>query len=126
VGHPDLFEATPLALPAAGRPPVVPTRRPLAVFPDVAGVIVGPPFGGELGIDARLVPKVSTGDRALLEMLEQGEVRLVLNTPFGSGTRTDGYEDPSPSVRPQPSRFGSYMGDECAQNVGHYRFSPSL
>jgi carbamoyl-phosphate synthase large subunit len=44
------------------------------------------------GIEATVVPKVSTGDRTLLEMLGEGTVRLVLNTPFGSGTRADGYE----------------------------------
>ncbi len=47
---------------------------------------------GRAGIDATVVPKVSTGDRQLLDMLEQGVVRLVLNTPFGYGPRTDGYE----------------------------------
>jgi carbamoyl-phosphate synthase large subunit len=44
------------------------------------------------GIDARVVPKLSTGDRELLDLLESEDVGLVLNTPFGSGTRADGYE----------------------------------
>ncbi|MDX1659265.1 MAG: carbamoyl-phosphate synthase large subunit [Nitriliruptorales bacterium] len=44
------------------------------------------------GIPAQVVPKVSTGDRTLLELLEANEIGLVLNTPYGSGPRSDGYE----------------------------------
>jgi carbamoyl-phosphate synthase large subunit len=44
------------------------------------------------GIPAEVVGKVSQGDRRILEMLESGEIGLVLNTPFGSGTRGDGYD----------------------------------
>jgi carbamoyl-phosphate synthase large subunit len=44
------------------------------------------------GIPARVVGKVSAGDTEILRLLESGEVGLVLNTPFGSGTRGDGYE----------------------------------
>ncbi len=44
------------------------------------------------GVPAEVVGKVSHGDRAILEMIEGGEVTLVLNTPFGSGTRSDGYD----------------------------------
>jgi carbamoyl-phosphate synthase large subunit len=45
------------------------------------------------GVPAQVVGKVSQGARGVLELLEKGEVGLVLNTPFGSsGTRSDGYE----------------------------------
>jgi carbamoyl-phosphate synthase large subunit len=44
------------------------------------------------GIPADVVPKVSTGDRTLLDLISDGTVRLVLNTPFGYGTRGDGYQ----------------------------------
>jgi carbamoyl-phosphate synthase large subunit len=44
------------------------------------------------GIPARVVGKVSQGHRDILDAIESGEVGLVLNTPFGSGTRGDGYE----------------------------------
>ena len=44
------------------------------------------------GIPAQVVPKLSTGDRTLLELLEEREIGLVLNTPYGSGPRSDGYE----------------------------------
>ena len=44
------------------------------------------------GIEVRPIGKMSDGSTELLSLLEAGEVGLVLNTPFGSGTRTDGYE----------------------------------
>jgi carbamoyl-phosphate synthase large subunit len=43
------------------------------------------------GVPAEVVGKVSRGDRSILRMIESGEVGLVLNTPFGSGSRGDGY-----------------------------------
>ncbi|MCC5948750.1 MAG: carbamoyl-phosphate synthase large subunit [Nitriliruptoraceae bacterium] len=43
------------------------------------------------GIDVEVVGKVSQGTDELLELLENGHVGLVLNTPFGSKTRGDGY-----------------------------------
>jgi carbamoyl-phosphate synthase large subunit len=43
-------------------------------------------------IPVDVVGKVSHGDRDILERLVGGEIGLVLNTPFGSGTRSDGYE----------------------------------
>ncbi|MBW3620806.1 MAG: carbamoyl-phosphate synthase large subunit [Actinobacteria bacterium] len=36
--------------------------------------------------------KVSEGSRRILDMLGDGEISLVLNTPFGVGTRGDGYD----------------------------------
>jgi carbamoyl-phosphate synthase large subunit len=44
------------------------------------------------GIPAKVVGKVSHGDRGIIQLICDGEVTLVLNTPFGSGTRGDGYE----------------------------------
>jgi carbamoyl-phosphate synthase large subunit len=44
------------------------------------------------GISAAVVGKVSAGDRTIIELIESGDVGLVLNTPFGSGSRGDGYE----------------------------------
>jgi carbamoyl-phosphate synthase large subunit len=35
---------------------------------------------------------VSQGDSAIIDLIQAGEVGLVLNTPFGSGTRGDGYD----------------------------------
>jgi carbamoyl-phosphate synthase large subunit len=44
------------------------------------------------GIPARVLGKVSQGDSAIIDLIQAGEVGLVLNTPFGSGTRGDGYD----------------------------------
>jgi carbamoyl-phosphate synthase large subunit len=44
------------------------------------------------GIPVRTVGKVSAGDEGILRLIESGEVGLVLNTPFGSRTRGDGYQ----------------------------------
>jgi carbamoyl-phosphate synthase large subunit len=44
------------------------------------------------GVPVTVVGKVSTGDRSILDLLESGRVKLVLNTPFGQGTRGDGYD----------------------------------
>jgi carbamoyl-phosphate synthase large subunit len=43
-------------------------------------------------VPVTVVGKVSTGDRSILDLLESGRVKLVLNTPFGQGTRGDGYD----------------------------------
>ena len=47
---------------------------------------------GRAGVDVEVVGKVSQGEPEILRLIESGEVGLVLNTPFGSGTRGDGYE----------------------------------
>jgi carbamoyl-phosphate synthase large subunit len=44
------------------------------------------------GVPVTVVGKVSTGDRSILDLLGSGHIKLVLNTPFGQGTRTDGYD----------------------------------
>ena len=44
------------------------------------------------GVEVEVVGKVSQGHPEILHGIETGRVQLVLNTPFGSGTRGDGYE----------------------------------
>ena len=44
------------------------------------------------GVEVDVVGKVSQGHPEILHGIENGHVQLVLNTPFGSGTRGDGYE----------------------------------
>jgi len=44
------------------------------------------------GVEVDVVGKVSQGHTEILRGIENGQVQLVLNTPFGSGTRGDGYE----------------------------------
>jgi carbamoyl-phosphate synthase large subunit len=43
------------------------------------------------GIDVTRVDKVSEGTPSVIDMIEEGVVDLVVNTPFGRGPRTDGY-----------------------------------
>ncbi|HSK23743.1 MAG TPA: carbamoyl-phosphate synthase large subunit [Egicoccus sp.] len=44
-----------------------------------------------VGIPVTVVKKVSDGSSEIIDRIESGAVGLVLNTPFGSGTRGDGY-----------------------------------
>ncbi|MGZ5353082.1 MAG: carbamoyl-phosphate synthase large subunit, partial [Actinomycetota bacterium] len=43
------------------------------------------------GIPVTRVAKVSEGGRSIADLIRDGEVDLVVNTPFGRGPRTDGY-----------------------------------
>jgi carbamoyl-phosphate synthase large subunit len=43
------------------------------------------------GIAVERVAKVSEGGRTIADRIRDGEVDLVINTPFGRGPRTDGY-----------------------------------
>ena len=43
------------------------------------------------GIPVRRVRKVSEGGASVVDMIRDGEVALIINTPFGRGARTDGY-----------------------------------
>jgi carbamoyl-phosphate synthase large subunit len=43
------------------------------------------------GIPVERVAKVSEGGRTIAALIRDGEVDLVINTPFGRGPRTDGY-----------------------------------
>ena len=44
------------------------------------------------GVPCRKVHKVSEGHPNVVDMIADGEVRLMVNTPFGHGSRGDGYE----------------------------------
>ncbi len=43
------------------------------------------------GVPADVVAKVSAGSPNVVDLINDGDVSLVLNTPFGIGTRSDGY-----------------------------------
>ncbi len=92
-----------MVLPTAGRVFVSVTNRDkrAIVFPvmrlvDLGFEVVATAGTADVlaraGIDVRAIGKMSDGSSELVELLEAGEVGLVLNTPFGSDTRTDGYE----------------------------------
>ncbi len=45
-----------------------------------------------MGIPATELMKVGEGSPNVVDMIESGEVDLVVNTPTGSGARTDGWQ----------------------------------
>ena len=44
------------------------------------------------GIPCRRVRKIGEGHPNVIDMIADGEVKLMVNTPFGHGSRGDGYE----------------------------------
>jgi carbamoyl-phosphate synthase large subunit len=52
-----------------------------------------------MGIPVRTINKLSEGSPHVVDYIREGEVDLVINTPTGSGARTDGYEIRSAAVR---------------------------
>jgi carbamoyl-phosphate synthase large subunit len=51
-----------------------------------------------MGIAVRSICKIGEGSPNVLDEIERGEVRLVVNTPVGTGARTDGWEIRSAAV----------------------------
>jgi carbamoyl-phosphate synthase large subunit len=51
-----------------------------------------------MGIPARAINKLGEGSPHVVDCIERGEVDLVINTPVGTGARTDGYEIRSAAV----------------------------
>jgi carbamoyl-phosphate synthase large subunit len=45
-----------------------------------------------VGVPVERVAKIQDGSPNVVDLIESGEVRLVINTPTGSGARVDGYE----------------------------------
>jgi carbamoyl-phosphate synthase large subunit len=45
-----------------------------------------------MGIPARAINKIAEGSPHVVDWIERGDVDLVINTPIGTGARTDGYE----------------------------------
>jgi carbamoyl-phosphate synthase large subunit len=51
-----------------------------------------------MGIPVQALRKIGEGSPNVLELIERGEVRLVVNTPVGTGARVDGWEIRSAAV----------------------------
>jgi carbamoyl-phosphate synthase large subunit len=51
-----------------------------------------------MGIPVRSLCKIGEGSPNVLDEIDRGEVRLVVNTPIGTGARTDGWEIRSSAV----------------------------
>src|SRR5437588_12539858 len=45
-----------------------------------------------MGIRAEVINKIGEGSPHVVDWIERGDVDLVVNTPVGTGARTDGYE----------------------------------
>ncbi len=52
-----------------------------------------------LGIPVNVVNKVFQGEPNVVNLIESGEIVLVINTPFGRGARSDGYEIRTTALR---------------------------
>jgi carbamoyl-phosphate synthase large subunit len=52
-----------------------------------------------MGIPVRAINKIAEGSPNVVDFIRNGEVDLVINTPTGSGARTDGYEIRTAAVR---------------------------
>ena len=52
-----------------------------------------------MGIPVRAINKIAEGSPNVVDFIRNGDVGLVINTPTGSGARTDGYEIRTAAVR---------------------------
>jgi len=52
----------------------------------------------KMGIPAETINKIGEGSPHVVDWIERGEVDLVINTPVGTGARTDGYEIRSAAI----------------------------
>ena len=52
-----------------------------------------------MGVPVEAINKIQEGSPNVVDYIERGEVDLVINTPTGSGARTDGYEIRSAATR---------------------------
>jgi carbamoyl-phosphate synthase large subunit len=52
-----------------------------------------------MGIPVRAINKIAEGSPHVVDFIREGKVGLVINTPTGSGARTDGYEIRSAATR---------------------------
>ncbi len=52
-----------------------------------------------MGVPVRMIKKIGEGSPNVVDCIRSGQVDLVINTPTGSGARSDGYEIRSEAVR---------------------------
>jgi carbamoyl-phosphate synthase large subunit len=76
------------------------------------------------GIPVTRVAKVSEGGRNVVDLIRDGEVDMVVNTPFGRGPRTDGYfirtaaaQAGIPCITTLPGVFAALRGIEALRSV---------
>ncbi len=67
-----------------------------------------------LGIPVHVVNKVFQGEPNVVNLIESGEIVLVVNTPMGRGARTDGYEIRTTALRKGISSITTLAGASAA------------
>jgi carbamoyl-phosphate synthase large subunit len=54
-----------------------------------------------IGIPVETVLKVTQGSPNVVDLIREGSINLIINTPLGRGARTDGYEIREAAIRNQ-------------------------
>ncbi|MDO4502553.1 MAG: carbamoyl-phosphate synthase large subunit [Coriobacteriia bacterium] len=65
------------------------------------------------GIECEVVGKLHEGENSIMERIASGEVHLIVNTPFGDRTRTDGYEIRTAAIRHNVSHMTTLAGAQA-------------
>ena len=52
-----------------------------------------------VGVDCEEIEKIHEGSHSILDRIAAGEISFMINTPFGTATRGDGYELRAAAVR---------------------------
>jgi carbamoyl-phosphate synthase large subunit len=67
-----------------------------------------------LGIPVNVVNKVFQGEPNVVNLIESGQIGLVINTPFGRGARADGYEIRTTALRKGVASITTLAGASAA------------
>jgi carbamoyl-phosphate synthase large subunit len=70
-----------------------------------------------MGVPVETIPKISEGKPHVVDRIEAGDVDLVINTPTGSGARSDGYEIRSAAVTRGIPCITTITGASAAQRA---------
>jgi carbamoyl-phosphate synthase large subunit len=70
-----------------------------------------------MGVPVEAIPKISEGKPNVVDRIEAGDVDLVINTPTGSGARSDGYEIRSAAVARGIPCITTMTGASAAQRA---------
>jgi carbamoyl-phosphate synthase large subunit len=70
-----------------------------------------------MGVPVEAIPKISEGKPHVVDRIEAGDVDLVINTPTGSGARSDGYEIRSAAVARGIPCITTITGASAAQRA---------
>jgi carbamoyl-phosphate synthase large subunit len=70
-----------------------------------------------MGVPVEAIPKISEGSPNVVDRIEAGDVDLVINTPTGSGARSDGYEIRSAAIARGIPCITTMTGASAAQRA---------